>query len=148
MTGVRFEAVILRDALSASTFFEFDVSEGIFQDTPARRALNQLYLEIESFNEANVREIRSILYENVPICCSPHLTEIEIPALKWLPIYHLCHRWGNIILLGSAIIKYLRVGSFEEPQLFPLSPVEQMDRDLMQEAITEDEVREFLRQLD
>ena len=148
MTGVRFEAVILRDALSASTFFEFDVSEGIFQDTPARRALNQLYLEIESVNEANVREIRSILYENVPICRSPHLTEIEIPALKLLPIYHLCHRWGNIILLGSAIIKYLRVGSFEEPQLFPLSPVEQMDRDLMQEAITEDEVREFLRQLD
>lgn len=120
------------------------MAEGVFQDTPVRKALNQLYLEINSFNEVNVREMRSILYEYIPVRRSPHLTELTVPAPKLLPMYHLCHRWGNIILLGSAIIKYLRAGDFDQPQLFPLSPVDEMNKDLVQEIVTEDEITEFL----
>ena len=136
---VRFDAVILRDALSASTFFQFDVSEGKFQDTPARQALNKLYMEINSFNAVNVKDTHSVLSRR-----SPHLKELEIPTVKLLPVYHLFHRWGNVILLGSAIIKYLRSGNFDEPQLFPMSPVEEMNKDLVVETVTEDEVIEFL----
>ena len=146
--GARFDAVILRDALSASTFFQFDVSESKFQDTPARQAINQLYMEINSFNKANDRDTHSILYEHAPARRSPHIKEVEIPTLKLLPIYHLFHRWGNIFLLGSTILKYLRSGNFDEPQLFPLSPVEEMDKHLVRETVTEDEILEFINRRD
>ena len=142
--GVRFDAVILRDALSASTFLQFDVSEGKFQDTPARQALSELYVEIDSFNRVNVKDTHSILTDNVQARHSPHVRELKIQTAKLLTVYHLFHRWGNIILLGSAIVKYLQTGHFQQPQLFPLSPVEKMNRELVRETITEDEVMEFL----
>ena len=145
---VRLDAVILGDALSASTFFEFDVSEGKFQETSARQALNELYKEINSFNAVNVRDTHSLIYENAPFHHSQQVKELKIQTAKLLPIYHLFHRWGNIILLGSAIVKYLQTEKFDEPQLFPLSPIEEMDRDLEREAVTEDEVLEFLDRRD
>ncbi len=148
MAGTRFDAVILRDALSASTFFQFDVSAGMFQDTPERQALKQLYLEVDSFNRANVNETRSTLFKHVAAHRSPHRSEVKIPTLELLSVYHLCHRWGNIILLGSAIIKYLRSGDFDQPRLFPLSPIEKMDSDLARETVSEDEVLEFLNRTD
>ncbi len=140
----RIDAVILRNALSASTFFQFDVSEGKFQDTPARQAINQLYMEINSFNKAKDSDTHSVLFEYAPARRSPSPEEVKIQTQKLLPIYHLIHRWGNIFLLGSAIIGYLRSGNFDEPQLFPISPIEGMDKDLLRETVTEDEVLEFL----
>ena len=142
--GKRFETVVLRDALSASTFLKFDVSEGAFQGTPVSRALNALFREINLFNEANCKEFRSVLWENSPARRPRNLGDAEIRSTRLLPLYHLCHRWANITLLSEAIVGYLQIGKFEEPRLFAPSPVEEMNVDLEKENVTEEEVQKYL----
>ena len=59
-------------------------------------------------------------------------------------LIHLGYRWGNVLLLTEAVLHYLQTGHFHEPTLFPFSPIEGFDTQLMKERLSAEEVREYL----
>ena len=120
------------------------MSKGKFQDTAVRQAIGQLYKEINSFNKANSRDTLSILRGHGPTQRLSHTGEVKIMTEKLLPIYDLLQRLGNVVLLASAIIRYLQSGEFVQPELFPMSPIEEMDVELARETVTEEDILEFL----
>ena len=145
--GKKFDTVVLSEAITSSTFFQFDLSEASVKDTPVRRALMQLYTEIRNFNLANTMEAQQLVWQNSPARRPQNRNTVRLDSMKLCILYHLCHRWGNIIVLSESIANYLQHGNFREPEVFPLSPVSGMDAELNKETTTDDEIQIYLSAL-
>lgn len=136
--------LILPEALTSSTFFEFDPGSGAFKELPARKLIAELIQEIRWFNEKNNSENLTTIFDHTPKRRPRGLTEVHIEGQKLAMLYHLGYRWGNILSLAEAILHYLQTGQFYQPFTFPYSPIEGFDDKIAQERATAADVREYL----
>ncbi|HTQ13451.1 MAG TPA: DUF4062 domain-containing protein [Rhizomicrobium sp.] len=144
LLGKDIPTMILPQALTSSTFLQFDPADGMFRETPVRKLILRLIQEISWFNEKNNSEHLGTIFEHTPKRRPRGLTEVQIDAAKVAMLYHLGYRWGNILSLTEAILHYLQTGQFYEPFTFPYSPIEGFDDKLAQERPTTTDVRDYL----
>lgn len=144
MYGKHIGTVVLPNALSSPYFFKFSTESGSLRDTNARKALARLLSEIKAFNRVNERDTFEVILSNVPIMRSDEQDTVYIPGSKLVLLYQLSFRWGNIVLLCMALVRHLRGGTYIEPDLFPMSPIEGADSKLKDERPSAIEIYDFI----
>jgi hypothetical protein len=144
LMGKTFPTVVLPHALTNSTFFAFDPSRGVFEETPVARAIANLIKELRWLNEKNTAENLGLIYEHSPKNRPRDLAIVKLSSVKFALLVHLGYRWGNVLILTEAILHYLQAGQFREPTLFPFSPIDGFDKQLEKDRLTTSEVMDYL----
>lgn len=137
--------IVLPDALSSATFFDFDPSEGAFVETDVSRSLAKLIAEVRRFSVVNSGQSLALIYAHSRKNRPRDLTEITVDAFQLAGLYHLSYRWGNIVQLCEALLQYLQTGVFVEPIQFPFSPIAGLDEEISKEKLTPEEVGRYLK---
>jgi hypothetical protein len=121
--GVRFEPVVINDALTSTIFLDYDAENAGYVQSPAYDALSRLWDEIRLFNEVSTSGTLSIIHETSPRALGRKAGPIQLPADRVALLYSLAHRWINIVSLTEALILHLEGRPFQPPELMPFSPI-------------------------
>lgn len=142
--ALRFDIVVLEDALTSSLFLGYDAAERAYRHTPAYEAVHQLVAEIRRFNALATAETLSLVIDYSPKNIGRPEGLIGLPTQKLAMLYSLAHRWVNIARLSSALIRHLDGEAFVPPSLLPFSPIKDLDEAISQERVSANEARAFL----
>lgn len=125
-------------------FLEFDQKVNGFVETPVYEALFKLQAEIIALNEANKKEVLSVIFENSPARRGRSGDTIDIETTQLIMLLHLIDRWANVVQLSKALLKHLYGDDFVMPYLRPRSPIADMDDEIAAESASDDDVLNFL----
>lgn len=140
--GLRFETVVIDDALTSTIFLDYDADRGGYVQSPAYDALSRLWDEIRHFNELATTENLSIIFETTPRALGGRkIGTITLPAMKVGLVYSVAHRWINIFQLVEALILHLEGKPFQMPKLMPFSPITGFEEAYQAERVTVAELR-------
>lgn len=122
--GLKFETVVIDDALTSTIFLDYDADRGGYIQSPAYDALSRLWDEIRHFNELATTDNLSIIFETSPRAMGGRKTGVvTLPAMRVGVVYSIAHRWINIVQLAQALILHLEGDAFQMPELMPFSPI-------------------------
>lgn len=140
--GLRFETVVIDDALTSTIFLDYDADRGGYVQSPAYDALSLLWQEIRHFNDLATTENLSIIFETSPSELGGRKTgTFTLPAMKVGLAYSVAHRWINIVQLAQALILHLEGNLFQMPELMPFSPIIGFEEAYQAERVTVAELR-------
>ena len=143
--GLRFETVVIDDALTSTIFLKYDADNGAYVQSPAYEALSSLLDQIRFFNEFATLEHFSILFETSPRQLGRKEGPYNLPVEKVAVLYSIAHRWINIVSLCQALIYHLEGHPFEPPELMPFSPIVGFEDAIMSERVSVAELRTALK---
>jgi len=146
LLGVNINPLILKKSLSSSAFLKFNHENGAFEEEPVYSALHALHNEIQSLNKANTLETLEVVFEHTPRRRYREAEEIEIRTMELMALLHLLQRWSNVIEISKAIILYLEGNEFVMPEIFNKSPIPSMNEKLENEAVTQEELNDFINE--
>lgn len=144
LVGRTLHPVVLPQVLSRPTFLEFDLATNSYKETPVQDALVRLQEEIRRFNQANISENLSIIFEHALRTRSSGVDKIPIETVKLAGLLHLLDRWSNVLDLSASVLRHLEGDPFVFPKLRPDTPIQGMQSELDAERPTEDEVTSYL----
>lgn len=134
---------ILSGVLASDTFLEYDRELGIFRELPEYRALSILQDEVRSLIE--LKTGADIGTKMVSLSIAARRGEdISIPIDDLILMQSLANRVINIILLATALIRYLDGGLFKMPVLQPQTPITDQVTALDEERVTVEEAARFV----
>ena len=140
--GLRFETVVIDDALTSTIFLDYDADRGGYVQSPAYDALSRLWDEIRHFNDLATTDNLSIIFETTPRALGGRKTgTFTLPAMKVGLVYSAAHRWINIVQLAHALILHLEGSAFQMPELMPFSPITGFEEAYQAERVTVAELR-------
>jgi hypothetical protein len=134
--GVRFETVVIDDALTSTIFLDYDADKGAYIQSPAYEAMSRLWDEIRKFNELATADNLVILSETSPRSLGRKSGEHTLPATQVLLLYSLAHRWIDIVSLCEALIFHLEGHPFQMPELMPFSPIAGYEDSIQSERVS------------
>ncbi len=141
VVGLRFETVVIDDALTSTIFLDYDPALGAYVQSPAYDALSNLWEQIRAFNGLATTENIAVIYETTPKALGRSTGSIDLPTEKIALLYSLAHRWINIVRLCQALIAHLSGRPFQPPELMPFSPVVGLEDHIMAERVTPADLR-------
>lgn len=144
LLGLSLHPMILPQVLSSSVFLRFNTDSAAYEEQPIYRALQMLAEEIRLVTKGNTTDTISIVFEHSPRNRAPSDTEVHLDSVKFLALLHLLQRWSNVVELSRSVIRYLEGQKFTLPELFERSPILKMNKDLEAEAVTDEELHEFV----
>ncbi|MCB2059154.1 MAG: DUF4062 domain-containing protein [Novosphingobium sp.] len=140
--GVKFETVVIDDALTSTIFLDYDAHRGGYVQSPAYGALSKLWDEIRSFNELATTDNLSIIFETSPRALGGRKTgTMSLPFAKVALSYSLAHRWINIVQLAQSLIFHLEGKTFQVPELMPFSPITGFEEAYLAEQVSVADLR-------
>lgn len=139
--GLRFETVVIDDALTSTIFLNYDAEQGGYVQSPAYEALSRLRDEIRQFNELCISENLSIIFETSPRSLGKKTGTMTLPLPKVGAVYSLAHRWINIVRLAHALILNLEGEAFQMPELMPFSPITGFEDAIQAERVSAADLR-------
>jgi len=142
--GVRFETVVIDDALTSTIFLDYSADKGAYVQNAAYDALSQLRAEIRLFNDLATTETYAFLGSTSPRALGCASGRYEVPTDKSAMIYSLAHRWINILNLCQALIAHLEGQPFQVPELMPFSPIAGFEDSIQAERVSVSELRAAL----
>lgn len=144
MLGCQFRPMVLTQALTRSTFLEFDLESNMFCETPAYDAMLRLQDEITSFNSANTADKRKVIFDHTKGSRNRTVEFIDVQTSGLIEILGLFDRWVNILELSVALIKYIDGLPFPSLDLRPETPIQGMQEALDEEKPSEAEITDFI----
>ncbi|VVE88399.1 DUF4062 domain-containing protein [Pandoraea bronchicola] len=144
MFGRQFRPVVLPQALTRSTFLEFNLESNTFCRTPAYDALLLLQEEIANFNAANTPSKRKVISDNTKGKRATNAPTIEVDTMELIDLLGLFDRWANILELSVALSEHLDGRPFPKLDLRPQTPIKGMQEALDEENPSEAEITIFL----
>lgn len=144
MFGRQFRPVVLPQALTRSTFLEFNLESNMFCRTPAYDALLLLQEEIANFNAANTPSKRKVIFDNTKSRRATDVQTIKVDTMELIDLLGLFDRWVNILDLSVALIKHLDGQPFPKLDLRPQTPIQGMQEDLDEENPSGAEIAAFV----
>jgi hypothetical protein len=145
LLSLQLHPVVLPQAISSSTFLEFDLETDSYKETLVYEALLLLQGEVRRLNRANTTDTLKIVFQYSPKNYPRRGGTIEIDTTELAKFLHLLDRWSNVIEISRSLLRYLDGVEFEMPSLRPDSPIQGMQEQLEEERPTASEVDEFLR---
>lgn len=146
LIGLQLHPVVLSNAISQPTFLDFDLSTDSYKETSTYEALLLLQSEIRKLNQADTREILSIVYENWPRDQTHRSEALQIETMKLVTVMHLFDRWANVIELSRSLLRHMDGEPFQMPNLRPDSPIQDMQEELEKEKLSANELDKFIAQ--
>lgn len=144
IAGISLEAVVTRDALTSTTFLDYDGKVGAFVQSPAYAALWRLSEEIQRLRSLATSENLDLINETSPRTLGRKTGKLELPTNRVLLLHAIAHRWINIVSLCEALIFHLEGHPFKSPSLLPISPVSGLDERLRAELVSVEDLRNTL----
>lgn len=144
MLGRQFRPMVLPQALTRSTFLEFDLESNTFCQTPVYDALLLLQEEIANFNAENTPSKRKVIFDNTKGKRAQNAQTIEIDTMELIDLLGLFDRWVNILDISVALIKYLDGQPFPKLDLRPQTPIQGMQEALDEENPSDAEITAFV----
>lgn len=145
LLALQLHPVVLPQAVSSSTFLEFDLATDSYKETNVYEALLSLQSEVRRFNRANTTDTLKIVYKYSPANYPRRGDTIGIETTELAAFLHLLDRWANVIEICRRLVQYLDGAQFEMPSLRPDSPIQGMQEKLEEERPTASEVDGFIR---
>ena len=145
LLSLQLHPVVLPQALSSSTFLEFDLATDSYKETPVYEALHSLQNEIRRFNRANTTDTLKIVFKYSPANYPRRGETIYIETTELAGFLHLLDRWNNVIEICRGLLRYLDGAQFEMPTLRPDSPIQGMQEELEEERPTASEIDGFIQ---
>jgi hypothetical protein len=145
LLSLQLHPVVLPQAISSSTFLEFELATDSYKETLAYEALLALQNEVRRFNRANTTDTLQVVFKYAPANYPRRSDTIDIETTELAAFLHLLDRWANVIEISRSLLQYLEGAKFEMPSLRPDSPVQGMQEQLEEERPTASEVDEYLR---
>jgi hypothetical protein len=142
--GIRFDTVVIDDALTSTIFLDYDPDKGAYIQNSAYDALSQLWDEIRLFNDIATTDNYAFLGSTSPRALGRASGQYDLPAEKVAMIYSLAHRWINIVNLCQALILHLEGRPYETPELMPFSPIAGFEDSIQAERVSVAELRAAL----
>ncbi len=134
--GIRFETVVIDDALTSTIFLDYDSENGAYIQNAAYGALSTLLDEIRLFNELASVDNLAIISETSPRSLGRKTGSLDLPADKAALLYSVAHRWINIATLCQALILHLEGRAFKAPELMPFSPIAGLEDRIQAERVS------------
>ncbi|WP_326914982.1 DUF4062 domain-containing protein [Sphingopyxis chilensis] len=143
--GLRFDTIVIDDALTSTIFLDYDAEGGEYVQSPAYDALSELLDEIRRFNAQNTTENHSVIFETTPRALGGLKTgTIELPAMKVAMVNSIAHRWINIGNLAQSLIFHLEGNPFQMPDLMPFSPIVGFEEAIQAERVSVADLRKAM----
>jgi hypothetical protein len=139
--GLRFETVVIDDALTSTIFLDFDPDRGGYVQSAAYDALSKLWDEIRQFNGLSTMDNVAIIFATTPKALGRKTGPYELSTDKVALLYGLAHRWINIVSLCQALIAHLAGQAYQAPELLPFSPIQGLEEHIMSERVTPADLR-------
>lgn len=139
--GSELNTLVINDALTSSLFLDYDRDASAYVQTPAYQALWSIVDEIRAYNRNVTAENLSILSEFSPRAIGRAQSIVRLPTDRLAMLYLIAQRWVNITALSVALIRHLEGQPFQAPKLMPFSPINGLDEEIAQEAVTAAEAR-------
>lgn len=144
LRGVTIEPVVITDALTSSIFMVYDSDAKAFVPSPAYDLLSRLVDEIGMFNQASGRGTFAVVDANLPVRTGIRSGPIDIEAMPVSGLMNLCLRWHNVIAICEALARHLAGADLVEPELLPLTPIQDMQAGLDEETVSQAEARALM----
>ena len=143
--GLKFETVVIDDALTSTIFLDYDANQGSYVQSPAYEALSRLWDDIRSFNALATTENLSVILETSPRSMGGRKAgNLTLPFMKVGSVYSLAHRWINIVQLTEALILHLEGKPFQMPKLMPFSPIAGFEEAYQAERVSVADLRKAM----
>lgn len=143
--GMKFNMVVIQDALTSSLFLKFEPAIGAYVPTDAYRALTRLVEEIRLFNQSNTTDTMAIVSKTSPRSRGGKDVDVVVTAQEVALLHGLALRWINLVSLCEALIVHLEGQPFAMPKLMPLSPIKGLQDEIDEERVNAEDVRKWLR---
>jgi len=139
--GLRFETVVIDDALTSTLFLDYVPDRGGYVQSAAYEALSKLWDEIRQFNGLSTMDNMAIIFETTPKALGRKTGPYDLSTDKVALLYGLAHRWINIVSLCQALITHLAGQPFQAPELMPFSPIQGLEEHILAERVSPADLR-------
>lgn len=148
LLGLSLTPMILPYVLSSPVFLAFNGDTNAFEEQPIYTTLQMLHEEIQLLTRGNNSENLAIVFEHTPRRRDPGDVEVHLDSTKFLTLLHVLQRWSNVIEISRSVIRFLEGHELVVPDLFDKSPILEMNQDLAAEMPTDEELLEFVYELE
>lgn len=145
LLGLRFETVVIDDALTSTIFLDYDADKGGYVQNLAYDALVLLWEELRKFNDLATDDNLSIIFETSPRALGGRKTGLlALSTTKVGIVYSIAHRWINIVQIAQALVLHLEGDAFQMPELMPFSPIVGFEEEYQAGRVTVADLRGML----